>query len=81
MSNSDIPARSIIMLSGPIVAPRMFLIIGRSLGPDLTAEVRRTHQSSAVNDISLITYDELASPLWHRVRGLKERLLKQTADL
>ena len=70
-----------LLAAGAVVAPRMCLLIGRSFDPELTAEVQETHRSSAFNDISLMTYDELAHPMWRRVNGLKQRLLEQTGGL
>jgi hypothetical protein len=69
------------VLGSALVTPRMCLLIGRSLDADFAAEVREAHEASGFNDISLVLYDELAHPLWRRVRGLHARLLDQTKDL
>ncbi len=70
-------ARQEAVFGESIVAPRLCLLIGRSLDPEFSAEVRQTHEVSEFNDVSLLLYDELANPLWRRVHSMQERLLGQ----
>jgi hypothetical protein len=61
--------------------PRYSLLIGRSFDPDFAEEFREVHLNSDFNDISIIQYDELATPLWGKVQAMKERLLGQIEGL
>lgn len=65
------------LLATVLQPPRYSLLIGRSFDPAFAAEFREVHARSDFNDISIIQYDELATPLWSRVQALKERLLGQ----
>ena len=69
------------LLNAVLHQPRYSLLIGRSFDPDFAAEFREVHANSDFNDISIIQYDELATPLWRKVQAMKERLLGQIEGL
>lgn len=81
LQSSGSQQRQQALLATVLHQPRYSLLIGRSFDPAFAAEFREVHAHSDFNDISIIQYDDLATPLWGRVQALKERLLGQIEGL